>query len=567
MRFSNTFIPTLRDVPANAEVASHILLLRGGFIRQLGSGLYTWLPLGVRVLQKVKKIVREELNKKGAQEVFMPFVQPGELWKETDRWDNMGPELLRMQDRHENDYCLSPTHEEVITDIFRKNISSYRQLPCNLYQITTKFRDEIRPRFGVLRSREFIMKDAYSFHLDEDSLHKTYVAMHEAYSAILTRLGLNFRSVEADAGVIGDGESREFHVLADAGEDSLVYSNASSYVANLERAEAVGIGDSATATETLARIATPNIETINALVEILNVPVERTVKTLIVQGEDSPIGLVLRGDHELNEAKAARLPKVLNPLKFTAESEVRAHVGCEVGSIGPVQLPIPFYVDHSVARLTDFVCGANEDGLHLTGVNWGRDEPLPKSAIKDLRVVVEGDPAPDGSGPLSIRRGIEVGHIFKLGTKYSRSMNATVLNENGDTVHPQMGCYGIGVTRLAAAVIEQQHDAVGPLWPLEIAPAQIHLVALNISRSLSVSTAANQIYVKLLAQGIEVLYDDRDERPGVKFADAELIGIPFRITIGERGLKQNTVEYQRQREPKVEITLEQVVPTLLRDLG
>lgn len=566
MRFSQTFIPTLRDIPTNAEVASHILLLRGGFIRQLGSGLYTWLPLGIKVLHKVEKVVREELNKKGAQEVLMPFVQPGDLWKETDRWHHMGPELLRLQDRHENDYCLSPTHEEVITDLFRKNVKSYRELPCNLYQVTTKFRDEIRPRFGVLRSREFIMKDGYSFHLDESSLHETYVAMHEAYSAILTRLALDFRSVEADAGVIGDDESREFHVIADSGEDALAYSKTSSYAANLEKAEAVAIGDSTGASEKMSKVATPNIRTIDELVDFLNVPIDRTVKTLIVQGEESPIALILRGDHELNHTKAARLPKIISPLKFASESEVRAHVGCNVGSIGPVKLKIPFYVDRSAARVNDFVCGANEDDYHLTGVNWERDESLQKSAMRDLRIVQEGDPAPDGSGPISIQRGIEVGHIFKLGTKYSRSMDASVLNEHGETVYPLMGCYGIGITRLAAAIIEQQHDAIGPLWPLEIAPAQVHIVALNVPKNSIVSSAANQIYDQLSSQGVEVLYDDRDERPGVKFADADLIGIPHRLVIGERGLKENTVEYHRHREPKIALALEHAVPTLMQNL-
>lgn len=519
------------------------------------------------MLQKVERIVRDELNKKSAQEVLMPFVQPGELWKESHRWDVMGPDLLRMQDRHENDYCLSPTHEEVITDLFRKNVRSYRQLPCNLYQIATKFRDEIRPRFGLLRSREFIMKDGYSFHLDEDSLHKTYVAMHEAYSAILTRLALDFRSVEAHGGVIGDEENREFHVLADTGEDAIAYSEASSYAANLEKAEAVATGEAAPASETLTKVSTPNVRTIAGLVECLDVPIERTVKTLIVQGRDSPIGLVLRGDHELHEIKAAGLPNVLSPLTFTRESEVRHHVGCNVGSIGPVQLQIPYYVDRSAAVLSDFACGANEDDFHLTGVNWNRDESLRTTAIQDFRKIVEGDQAPDGSGPLSILRGIEVGHIFKLGTKYSQTMNATVLDEHGESVNVLMGCYGLGVTRLAAAVIEQKHDEVGPLWPLEIAPAQVHLVALNVPRSSAVACAANQVYEQLTAQGIEVLYDDRDERPGVKFADADLIGIPYRLTIGARGLSQDSIEYQCQREAKVELPLDQVVPTVLRDLG
>ena len=566
MKFSNSFIPTLRDIPANAETASHILLLRGGFIRQLGSGLYTWLPLGVRVLQKIERIVREELNKKEAQEVLMPFVQPGDLWKESHRWEIMGPDLLRMQDRHENDYCLSPTHEEVITDVFRKNVKSYRQLPLNLYQIATKFRDEIRPRFGVLRSREFIMKDGYSFHLNEDSLHKAYSAMHEAYSAIFTRLALDFRSVEAHGGVIGDEENREFHVLADTGEDAIAYSAASSYAANLEKAEAVATRDAAPASETLTKVSTPNVRTINGLVECLDVPIERTVKTLIVQGEDSPIGLVLRGDHELHEIKAASLPKVLSPLTFTKENDVRHYVGCNVGSIGPVQLQIPYYVDRSAAVLSDFVCGANEDDFHLTGVNWNRDESLRNSAVQDLRKVVEGDPAPDGSGPLSILRGIEVGHIFKLGKKYSHTMNATVLDEQGESVNVLMGCYGLGITRLAAAVIEQKHDDIGPLWPIEIAPVQVHLVALNVPQSSAVASAANQVYEQLTTQGIEVLYDDRNERPGVKFADADLIGIPYRITIGERGLKHDAIEYQRQREVKVELPLDQVVSTVLRDL-
>lgn len=519
------------------------------------------------MLQKIERIVREEINKTEAHEVLMPFVQPGELWKESRRWEVMGPDLLRMQDRHENDYCLSPTHEEVITDLFRKNVKSYRQLPCTLYQIATKFRDEIRPRFGVLRSREFIMKDGYSFHIDEKSLHTTYLAMHDAYSSILSRLALDFRSVEAHGGVIGDDENREFHVLADTGEDAIAYSKVSSYASNLEKAEAVATGDVAPASETLSKVSTPNVRTINGLVECLDIPIERTVKTLIVQGRDSPIGLVLRGDHELHELKAARLPSVLSPLTFTTESEVRQNVGCNVGSIGPVQLQIPYYVDRSVAVLSDFVCGANEDDFHLTGVNWNRDESLQSSAIQDLRKVVEGDPAPDGSGPLSIQRGIEVGHIFKLGTKYSHTMNATVLDERGESVNVLMGCYGLGVTRLAAAVIEQKHDEVGPLWPLEIAPAQVHLVALNVPRSSEVVNAANHIYERLTTQGIEVLYDDRNERPGVKFADADLIGIPHRITIGERGLKQNTVEYQHQRESKMELSFEQVVSTLLQDLG
>ena len=519
------------------------------------------------MLQKVQKIVREELNKKDAQEVLMPFVQPGELWKESDRWEIMGPDLLRMQDRHENEYCLSPTHEEVITDLFRKNVKSYRQLPCNLYQVATKFRDEIRPRFGVLRSREFIMKDGYSFHLDEDSLHQTFEAMHEAYSAIFTRLALDFRSVEAHGGVIGDEENREFHVLADTGEDAIAYSEASSYAANLEKAEAIATGEAAAASEPLTKVATPNVRTINDLVECLDVPIEQTVKTLIVNGNDSPVALILRGDHELHEIKAAGLPSVVSPLTLTSESEVRHHVGCNVGSIGPVNLQIPYYVDRSAAVLGDFVCGANEDDFHLTGVNWNRDESLHSSAIQDFRKVVAGDQSPDGSGPLAILRGIEVGHIFKLGTKYSQTMNATVLDEHGESVNVLMGCYGLGVTRLVAAVIEQKHDEVGPLWPIEIAPAQVHLVALNVGRSSAVVNAADHVYEQLTTQSIEVLYDDRDERPGVKFADADLIGIPYRITIGERGLSQNSIEFQHQRTTKVELPIEHVVSTVLREIN
>lgn len=543
MKFSNTFIPTLRNEPSQAEVISHVLLLRAGFIRQLGSGLFTWLPLGVRVLQKIEKIVREELNRHDACEVLMPFVQPGSLWKESHRWKDMGPEMLRLVDRHENDYCLSPTHEEVVTDLFRNNINSYRQLPCNFYQIGLKFRDEIRPRFGALRSREFIMKDGYSFHLDQQSLNETYLKMHTAYSSILSRLDLDFRAVEADPGVIGDGESHEFHVLANSGEDELAYSQTSDYAANLETAEAVAIGKLQSPTQEVAKLHTPEIRTIASLVDLLNIPVEKTVKTLIVRGKDSLIALILRGDHELNVLKAGKLPETLQPLEFASEDEIVQAIGCNTGSIGPVRLNIPCFVDRSAATLSDFFCGANENDYHLSGVNWGRDVVL--NNVVDIRNVKAGDEAADGSGPLSTRRGIEVGHIFKLGTKYSKSMGAAVLNAEGQSIHPWMGCYGIGITRLAAAVVEQCHSEKGIEWPIEIAPARVHLVALNNQRSTSVQAAANQLYETLTNANIDTLYDDRDERPGVKFGDADLIGVPYRVTVGERSLQEGMVEFRR----------------------
>lgn len=546
MRFSQSLIPTLREPPANAEIPSHVLLLRAGLIRQLGAGLFTWLPLGVRVLQKVERVVREELTKRGACEILMPFVQPAELWKESDRWHAMGPELLRLTDRHDTEYCLSPTHEEVVTDLFRNNVSSYRQLPCNLFQVNTKFRDEIRPRFGVLRSREFIMKDGYSFHLDEDTFDATYQAMYEAYAAILTRLDLDFRAVEADPGLIGDGDSHEFHVLAQTGEDALAFSQNGDYASNVERAEAIIEGSRPEATQDLAKVTTPGVISIESLVSFLNVDVSTTLKTIVVEGEESTVALVLRGDHELNELKAARLPRIAQPLRFATEEQVVAAVGCKLGSIGPVGLEIPMYVDRAAAILADFCCGSNETGFHLTGVNWDRDVSCDN--IVDIRRVQEGDPAPDGSGPLSIVRGIEVGHIFQLGTKYSQSMQASVQDADGVNVFPLMGCYGIGITRLAAAIVEQRHDEIGIDWPTEASPATLHLLSLNAERSEIVRTTSDQIYSDCMNAGIDVLYDDRSERPGVKFADADLIGIPHRVVVGERSLKEGQVEYCHRRE-------------------
>lgn len=545
MRFSQSLIPTLREPPANAEIPSHILLLRAGLIRQLGAGLFTWLPLGVRVLQKVERVVREELTKRGACEILMPFVQPAELWKESDRWHAMGPELLRLADRHDTEYCLSPTHEEVVTDLFRNNVSSYRQLPCNLFQINTKFRDEIRPRFGVLRSREFIMKDGYSFHLDEETFNATYQAMYEAYAAILTRLDLDFRAVEADPGLIGDGDSHEFHVLAQTGEDALAFSQNGDYASNVERAEAIVEGSRPEATVDLTKVATPGVTSIESLVNFLNVDVSSTLKTIVVEGEDSPVALVLRGDHELNELKAARLPRVAQPLRFASEEQVLDSVGCRLGSIGPVGLKIPVYIDRAAAILSDFCCGSNETGLHFTGVNWDRDVSCDNTV--DIRRVQEGDPAPDGSGPLSIVRGIEVGHIFQLGIKYSQSMQAAVQDANGVNVFPLMGCYGIGITRLAAAIVEQRHDDTGIDWPSEASPAALHIVSLNADRSDNVRETADQIYSNCMNAGIDVLYDDRAERPGVKFADADLIGIPHRVVVGERALKEGRIEYRYRR--------------------
>jgi len=563
MRASQLLIATLKETPADAEVISHQLMLRAGMIRRLTSGLYTWLPLGLRTLRKVEAIVREEMNRAGAQEVLMPAVQPADLWQESGRWEQYGPELLRLKDRHERDYCVGPTHEEVITDLVRKEIASYKQLPVNFYQIQTKFRDEIRPRFGVMRSREFIMKDAYSFHLDEASLKETYQGMYDAYSRIFTRLGLDFRPVIADNGSIGGTGSHEFHVLADSGEDDIVFSNASDYAANIEKAEALPapLGSNverAAPSEEMRLVDTPDAKTIATLVEQFKLPIEKTVKTLMVHAaEGGLIALLVRGDHELNEVKAENLPQVKAPLTMASEEEIRAAVGAGPGSLGPVGLEMPIIIDRSVALMSDFGAGANVDGKHYFGINWERDAALPQ--------VVEGDPSPDGQGTLSIKRGIEVGHVFQLGQKYSEAMNASVLGDNGKTSHPWMGCYGIGVTRVVAAAIEQNHDESGIIWPNAIAPFQVALVPMNAHKSQRVREESERLYQTLTAAGLDVLLDDRDTRPGVKFADLELMGVPHRLVIGDRGLDNGELEYKGRRDSEATMIPADKIVDFLRE--
>ncbi len=569
MRTSRFLLVTLREQPADAEVVSHQLMLRAGMIRKLASGLYSWLPLGLRVLRKVEAIVREEMDRAGAQELLMPAVQPAELWQESGRWDQMGEEMLRLKDRHGRDFCFGPTHEEVITDLIRNEIRSYKQLPANFYQIQTKFRDERRPRFGVMRAREFLMKDAYSFHVDDASLQQTYERMHETYSRIFTRLGLDFRAVLADTGAIGGSASHEFHVLADSGEDAIAFSSESDYAANVELAEAlVPAGERPAPSEPMVEVETPGVHSIEQVCDFLGVSADRTVKTLLVKGADegSVVALVVRGDHELNEIKAEKLPQVAAPLTFASAEEVKAVAGCEPGSVGPVGLDIPVIVDRSAAHLADFVCGANADGKHLKGVNWERD--LPPGEVADIRNVVEGDPSPDGRGVLRIRRGIEVGHIFQLGRKYSEAMKAHVLGENGKAVTLTMGCYGIGVSRVVAAAIEQNHDERGICWPEAIAPFQVVLIPMNMHKSQRVREAAESLYQALLDAGIEVLFDDRRERPGVMFADAELIGIPHRLVLGERGLDGGYIEYKGRRDGESEdLPLEGIVDRLKERLA
>ncbi len=544
MRLSAYPIQNLKEVPAEAELVSHQLMLRAGLIRRLAGGLYTWLPLGLRVLRKVEGIIREEMDRAGALELSMPVAQPAELWVESGRWEQFGPELLRFRDRHARDMVLGPTHEEVITDLARRELHSYRQLPVNFYQIQTKFRDEIRPRFGVMRAREFVMKDAYSFHTDLPSLQEGYQRMYEAYTAIFTRLGLRFRAVHADTGAIGGSASQEFHVLADSGEDAIVFSDGDDYAANLELAAArPPVGARPPAGAVMATVATPGARTIAEVTAQLGVTPAQTVKTLIVDGEDGGlVALALRGDHELNALKAGRLPGVLAPLRLADPARVAEVAGCEPGYVGPVGLRCRLYADHAAARLADFVCGANRLDAHLTGVNWGRDLPNPEAV--DLRNVVEGDLSPGGRGQLQLARGIEVGHIFQLGSKYSEALGATVLDEQGRSVPMQMGCYGIGVTRIVAAAIEQNHDERGIVWPAPLAPFQVVLVPLNWVKSERVRAAAEALYAALEAEGVETLLDDRDARPGVKFADAELIGIPHRIVIAERGLDAGQLEYR-----------------------
>ncbi|HYC09684.1 MAG TPA: proline--tRNA ligase [Steroidobacteraceae bacterium] len=548
MRLSQYPINTSREIPAEAEVISHQLMLRAGLIRRLAAGLYSWLPLGLRSLEKVERIIREEMNRAGALELVMPVVQPAELWQESDRWSAYGPELLRFKDRHERDFVLGPTHEEVITDIVRRELQSYRQLPVNFYQIQTKFRDEVRPRFGVMRAREFIMKDAYSFHLDEASLQAGYRAMYDAYTRIFTRTGLTFRAVRADSGAIGGDVSQEFHVLADSGEDAIVFSDADDYAANLEAAAALPPeGARPAPREALRKVHTPNARTIADVARLLNVAPARCVKTLIVEGEnDEVVALVVRGDHELNAVKAQKLAGVASPLTLASPARVRAATGTEPGYVGLIGLECRVYADHSALALADFVCGANEEDQHFVGVNWERDV---KSALAaDLRKVVEGDPSPSGKGRLKVARGIEVGHIFQLGSKYSEPMKARVLDEAGREVTLLMGCYGIGVTRIVAAAIEQNHDERGIIWPAPIAPFQVVLVALNLQKSARVREVSDRLYAELTGAGIEVLYDDRDARPGVKFADAELLGIPHRLVVSERGLEAGKLEYRQRRD-------------------
>ncbi len=543
MKTSSFHLSTLKETPADAEIISHQLMLRAGLIRRLASGLYTWLPLGLRVLRRVEAIVREEMDKSGALELLMPAVQPAELWQESGRWEQYGPELLRLHDRHKREFCVGPTHEEVITDIFRKEIKSYKQLPINYYQIQTKFRDEIRPRFGVMRSREFIMKDAYSFNIDQQSLQQTYDLMFDTYSRIFDRFGLKYRSVNADSGSIGGSASNEFHVLADSGEDAIAFSNTSQYAANVELAEAICLESRLEPQQEIKTVETPGCHTIAELSSFLSTAEKNTLKTLIVNGIDGQlIALVLRGDHELNTLKAEKLAGVASPFQMAEANDIKEALGCDIGSIGPVGLEIPIFVDRSASVLSDFVTGANENGKHLIGVNWERD--IQQYETVDIRNVVEGDPSPDGKGHLQIVRGIEVGHIFQLGDKYSKALNATVLDENGKSKIVNMGCYGIGITRVVAAAIEQNHDDSGIVWPSALAPFQLAICPINYHKSDSVKQAADRFYDSCLVKGINVILDDRPLRPGAMFSDMELIGIPHRIVFSDRGLKSDQFEYK-----------------------
>lgn len=563
MRLSQLPLATLKEVPADAEIISHQLMLRAGLIRRLTSGLFTWMPLGLRVLRRVEQVVREEMDRAGALEILMPVVQPAELWRETGRWDVYGDLLLRIRDRHEREYCFAPTAEEVVTEIARRELRSYRQLPVNYYQINTKFRDEIRPRFGVMRAREFVMKDAYSFHLDQASLEATYDRMAEAYTRIFTRLGLRFRKVDADAGEIGGSRSQEFHVLADSGEDCIAWCAGDSFAANVEMAPALPPSTARPMPgKAMARVSTPGVRTIDEVAAFLKVAPAQCVKTLIVDGEDGTlVALLLRGDHELNPVKAARVPGVSSPLRLATPEQVLAATGAPVGAIGPVGLGLQIVADHGVLALADFTCGGNAADTHLTGVNWGRDLPVP--AAFDLRNVVEGDPSPGGGGALALARGIEVGHIFQLGDKYASSMHAVVLDQDGKERVMTMGCYGIGVSRVVGAAIEQNHDEHGILWPEPMSPFDVILVELNPKKVPSVTAAADSLYNDLKAAGLDVLLDDRDARPGVKFADADLIGIPHRLVVGERGITAGKVEYRhRQSGNEEQVDLAHVVEFL-----
>jgi len=566
MYLSKFPLNTLKETPADAEIISHRLMLRAGMIRRLASGLYTWLPLGLRVLQKVENIIRSEMNNSGGIEVLMPSIQPAELWQESGRWEQYGPELLRLHDRHQRDFCYGPTHEEIITDLARKELTSYKQLPVNYYQIQTKFRDEVRPRFGVMRAREFIMKDAYSFHLDQDSLQQTYDVMYQTYTNIFTRLGLEFRAVMADSGAIGGSSSHEFHVLAESGEDAIAFSSDSDYAANIEKAETLA-GDATRPPPTadMQTVDTPDQHSIEEVSTFLKTDPAQCLKTLLVNGaeEGSVVALVLRGDHVLNEIKASHLELVAEPLSFASDEQIKRFAGCSAGSLGPVGLNIPVVADHAALQAADFVCGANVDGKHLTGVNWERDCPAPQAA--DIRNIVDGDPSPDGKGTLSIVRGIEVGHIFQLGQKYSAAMDASVLDKNGKSTIMTMGCYGIGVTRIVAAAIEQNHDDNGIIWPDNIAPFTVALAPINFQNSDSVREAAVQIHDELSAAGVEVLLYDQKARLGAMLADLDLIGIPHRVVIGERGLADGNVEYKaRAAESGKDVPLTEIV-SLLKD--
>lgn len=563
MRVSQFFISTLKEAPAEAELISHKLMLRAGLIKRLGSGLYSWMPLGLRILRKIEHIIREEMNKSGAIELLMPAVQPAELWQETDRWDVFGPQMLKIQDRHEHDYCFGPTHEEVITDIARKEIKSYRQLPLNFYQIQTKFRDEIRPRFGVMRAREFIMKDAYSFHTDLKSLEQTYRLMHDTYSRIFTRIGLNFRAVAADTGAMGGSNSHEFHVLANSGEDAIAFCANSDYAANIELAEALFSERSRAAPNgIMQKISTPDQKTCAEVASFLDIPIQKTVKTLAVTADNQFYLLLLRGDHQLNETKVRKIP-FLNNFELATEERILAETGSRPGYIGPVGLEKYIIADKTVMTMSDFVCGANVEGFHLTHVNFERDLKLPDHVF-DIRNIVTGDPSPDGKGILEICRGIEVGHIFQLRTKYSEKMKATYLDEAGQTKVMEMGCYGIGVSRIVAAAIEQNHDEHGIIFPIAISPFQLAIIPIGLKKNPQVQAEAEKLYHELSAAHIEVLMDDRDERPGVMFADMELIGIPHRIVVGERGLKEAIIEYRGRRDETSQmIPLKDITPFII----
>lgn len=565
MRLSRFPLSTLKETPADAEIISHQLMMRAGMLKKQAAGIYSWLPLGLRVLRKIEAIVRDEMDRAGAMELLMPAVQPSELWHESGRWEQYGPELLRITDRHQREFCFGPTHEEIITDIARHEIRSYKQLPVSYYQIQTKFRDEIRPRFGIMRAREFLMKDAYSFHANQDSLDETYQVMYDAYTRILERLGMKFRAVQADSGAIGGNVSHEFHVLADSGEDAIAFSSASDYAANVEQAIALppAGGRPAPAVE-MTSVDTPGQHSIEDVSRFLKTSPERCVKTILVQGEATPVvALILRGDHALNAVKAEKLEAVASPLQFATDQEIFDATGCKPGSLGPVGLSLPVITDHAAALLGDFVCGANQDGQHLTGVNWGRD--LPEPECFDIRNVVEGDPDPDGKGTLSIARGIEVGHVFQLGLKYSEAMKASVLDEQGKNIPMTMGCYGFGVSRAVAAAIEQNHDDKGIIWPAAIAPFQVALLPMNMKKSQRVREATETLYEELQAAGLDVLLDDRPVRPGVMFSDMELIGIPHRVVVGEKNLDRGLLEYKSRHDTDSQDVARDGIAGFLRD--